>query len=191
MKTTSVLFSASIIVCLIMACSIPLGGGGKSTVIRLDNIEISCSVPKKEYIVSDQLMKDDVASMTFECPALKTSNGYTVVPLFSMYIEKDRFSDEKAKAALDPVVYNNRSRAVYEAKTIAILNGPERLFGGAFTETVQQRKYGGIANSIYQATTTRGKYGIRVVYQVPSDVYDQGFHKVQSVIKTFRIAAPQ
>jgi hypothetical protein len=107
MKTTSVLFSASIIVCLIMACSIPLGGGGKSTVIRLDNIEISCSVPKKEYIVSDQLMKDDVASMTFECPALKTSNGYTVVPLFSMYIEKDRFSDEKAKAALDPVVCKN------------------------------------------------------------------------------------
>jgi hypothetical protein len=184
MRDTYIRLSASIF-CCIMACSVPLGfGGAKPAVVRLDGVEISCSVPKKEYVVSDQLIKDDAASLTFECPTLKTPAGYSVIPLFSMYIEK-------GEATLDPVVYNNRSRAVYEAKTIAVLSGPQRLLGGAFTETVQQRKYGGIANSIYQATTTRGKYGIRVVYQVPSDVYEQGFHKVQSVIKTFRIAAPQ
>lgn len=178
--------------CCIIACSVPIGlGGEKPTVIRLDDVEISCSVPKKGYVVSDQLIKDDVASITFECPILKTSSGYSVIPLFSMYIEKGESFTEKAKTTLDPVLYNNHSRAVYEAKTIAILSGSQRLFGSAFTETVQQRKYGGILNTIYQATTTRGRYGIRVVYQVPSEVYEQGFRAIQSVIKTFRVTAPK
>ena len=178
--------------CCIMACSIPLGfGGEKPTVVRLDDVEISCTVPNKEYVVNDRLIKEEVASITFECPTLKTSSGYSVIPLFSMYIEKDESLTEKAKATLDPVIYNNRSRAVYEAKTIALLSGSQRLFGGAFTETVQQSKHGGILNTIYQATTTRGIYGIRVVYQVPSEVYEQGFGAIRGVIKTVNVAAPK
>jgi hypothetical protein len=168
-----------------MVCSVPVGfGGDKPAVVRLDGVEISCSMPKKEYAVSDQQIRDDAAYCTFECPTQKTPSGYSVIPLFSMYIEK-------GEATLDSVVYNNRSRAVFEAKTIAILSGPQRLLGGAFMETVQQRKYGGVLNTIYQATTTRGRYGIRIVYQVPSEVYEQGYGAIQSVIKTVRVAAPK
>jgi hypothetical protein len=177
--------------CCIMACTVPFGIKDKPAMVRLDGIEVSCSVSKKEYTVSDQQVKDNMASLTYECPTLKTPSGYSVIPLFSIYIEKDESSPEIARVTLDPVVYNNRSRAVYEAKTIAVLSGSRCVLGGAFMETVQQRKYAGILNTIYQATTTRGGYGIRVVYQVPSDVYEQGFGAIKAVIKTVRIAAPK
>jgi hypothetical protein len=167
--------------CLVVACTIPHGFGNKQAVVRLDGVEISCAIPKIGYTETEQEVTDDRASLTFDCPTIKTQSGFSIVPVFSLYIEK-------ADATLDPVVYTNRSRALYEAKTIAVISGPQCLLGGAFTESVQQRKYGVIQNKIYQATTTRGKYGVRVVYQVPSEVYDQGYGEIRQVIKTIKVA---
>jgi hypothetical protein len=167
--------------CLVMTCTIPHGFGNKQAVVRLDGVEISCAIPKKDFIVRERQVTDDRASLTFDCPTIKTQNGYSVVPVFSLHIEK-------ADSMLDPVVYNNRSRALYEARTIAVLTGPQCLLGGVFIELVQQRKYGAIQNKIYQATTTRGEYGVRVVYQVPSEVYDQGYGEIRQVIKTIKVA---
>jgi hypothetical protein len=166
---------------LVISCSLPMLHSTKSVVVQLDGLEVSCSLPKNGYTEQEKQKRETQASVSIECPTIINASGYSITPFLMLFIEK-------ADSLLDPVIYNNRSRAVYEAKTIAVLSGSRCLLGGAFTETIQQRRFSSVQNTIYQATTTQGMYGIRIVYQVPSDVYDKGFSEIQRVIKTVRIS---
>jgi hypothetical protein len=165
--------------CLALACTVPLGNAQARAAVSLDGKEVSCMVPRKGYVLTERQTKEGMASLTYDCPSLMGRDSCTVTPVFSLYIEK-------LDSACDPAVYNNRSRAVYEARTIAMLAGPEAPLGAPFIETLQQRRYGSVMNTIYQATTVMGTCGIRVVFQVPSDGFDQGYGEIIKVVKTVK-----
>ena len=166
---------------LYLSCSLPVFQRTHPVIISLDSLQVSFLVPKKGYLEQEQQIKEDMASVSFECPTIIVAGEYSITPVFTINIEK-------SDSPLDPVIYNNRSRAIFEAKTMTVLNESQRLLGSSYIESIQERRYGKVLNTIYQATTTQGNYGIRVVYQVPSEVFDQGIAEFRSILKTIRIS---
>jgi hypothetical protein len=58
------------VTCLWTACMFFPGHGEKQVVVRLDNVEIFCTMPEKGYVVSERQETDDKASVTYECPTV-------------------------------------------------------------------------------------------------------------------------
>ncbi|MBN2035606.1 MAG: hypothetical protein JW768_02575 [Chitinispirillaceae bacterium] len=178
-----VMILATLPLCMMAACMFFPGHRQMSVVVRLDGVEVTCTMPEKGYTVSERQQTDDNATVTYECPVVLTQGGYSVIPLFSIYIEK-------AEATLSRVKFNNRARALFEARTVDVMDEKNGLLGREFIETLQERRYGLLKSRIYQATTTRGKYGIRIAFQVPGEVFDQAFGQIRLVIRSVQISAP-
>jgi hypothetical protein len=163
------------------ACTLFQGHGHKSVKVSLNGMEVTCAMPLEGYSISAQQQRDDQATITYECPAVLNQSGYSIIPLFSMHIEK-------ADSLLNRIKFNNRSRALFEARTLDVLDKKKCLLGGEFIETLQERQYVTIKSKIYLATTTRGKYGIRIMFQVPGEAFDQAFSQISPVIQSVRIS---